>query len=844
MVMALVMTTLIGLTLWGFQSSWQSIGDQLTTLPDSVDVSYGYLLPEAPLAQDVVTKQSFNETGWNQAPLQYSDLDVWLQLNIENTAQQSAHLVLLLDNPMYNRIEVFRLNSDGQLTSMMLSGDTTRSPDKSLLATPKAMLDLAPQQSETLYVHGQTDGAPILPLSLMTTENAQELQRHLHLIWGAFIGVVLLMSSYNLVLFFGLKDTTYLTYIGYVMTMLLLLGVVHGFGYYLFPVPLQQLLARQIISINTVAAFFTFLFAVQFLKYSAEDGRIYQVSQGFLVLLPLFFLVTLIIPEYLAAQMFSLIQVMTCILIVWLIAHRIPDSLKWAKYYIVSWIPLLFGAAVPFLMYSGLLEYSFFNRHAFLYSILFEMALISMALADRFAGLEQDRLYRATHDNTLGLANEALLKEAIDRVAGHRTSDEIALVAVEITNFDAVMPYVREDELSDLIHSLSQRFIEELSAGTRLVDIDHQSTYYKKTALMRGEVLCFLLRTGQSSQVEALMARISNRDNFNPLQDQIPYRIHCRFGVAILTPDVHQTVDLIARVRRALHEAKTSNKPFHIYRSKQDRDRSHHIRLAQDLVNAIESGELMLYHQPQQSLKDPSLMMSEVLLRWQHPQHGMVSPDEIIAIAEGTGLIKSLTRWVLKQAFQQARTLLNNGRPLQNLSINISATDLSRADFAKDVIEELEQWQLNAELFTLEVTESTLLSNQYFFQKNFRDLKARGFHFAIDDFGTGYSSLSYAYEHPFSEMKIDRSFITDLLQDPKRQTIVSATISMAKELKLEVTAEGVEDEATHNLLRQLGCDKLQGFLLSKPMPFDAYLNWQNEPGTSPLQTTDPQPNQP
>lgn len=807
---------------------WQQSGHGPGHLPESVSTTYAYLLTENEVTPQNLRQQTFIETQWNQAPLTYSDLDVWLRIGISNSASTSVNLSLMLDNPLYNRIEVLRISDSGVAESILLSGDKTNTASRAQLALPEVRFSTGASQSMHLYIHAQTDGSPVLPLILQTTDAADQTHLQLYLIWGIFIGTVLLMSAYNLVLYLGLKDIAYLSYIGYILTMLLLLGAVHGFGYYLFPLTLQQFLMERIITLNTVAAAFTFLFAKHFLRFNRSDGLSFRAGQLFLYLLALFFLLSLFIPEYQAAQWFSLVQSACYAMVLWLLIHRVPGNLSWTRYYLVSWVPFFVGAAIAYLLFSGVIPYTFFNRHAFAFSVVFEMALISMALTDRFANLERDRLYRATHDYVSGLANEALLKEAIDRHT-RKANSELCLLAVEVSNLDAIRPYLQSNELNDLVHALSLEIGSELSRQRTLYDIDSESIYYRYTALMRGEVLCFLLNCNSTDDLAQLLNSMTDRDNYNPLKDSIPFRIQCRFGLAIQTDPIESSDQLITEARRALHEAKASSKPFHIYQSSQERDRSHHIRLAQDLVSAIESNELLLYHQPQLLLHDPELMASEVLLRWQHPKQGMIPTNEVIAVAEQTGLIRSLTRWVLRQSFQQARQLLDDGRPLYNLSINISANDLSRSNFANELIQEFSEWRLDASLFTLEVTESTHLSDQYHFQQNFKILKDAGFRFAIDDFGTGYSSLSYASEHPFSELKIDRSFVLHLPFDARHHTIVSATVSMAKKLQLSVTAEGVEDDATAQILYRLGCDKLQGYLFARPMPFEKYSQWQIQP---------------
>jgi len=818
LVAALVLAVLLGML-----SEGHALNRQLIDLPVDLEADYAYLKSAAAVSTETIEMQPFTPAPWNGIPLEFGDQVYWLRLRLSNRLDTSRALFLLMDNPMMNRLEVFRPDQTGAMERLMLGGDHT-SGRPFELALPHLGFELGPMASQTLFVRAQTDGAPILPLSIMEAEGFAHYQRSLHLVWGAFIGTVLLMAIYNLLLYQGLKDRTYLYYVGYVLSLMVMLGVVHGYGNYLFPRSLQQWLSQQVISLNTVATLLTFLFGVHFLKYSTKAGPLARPIRLFNLALILFLVVTFFFPEYLTAQWYAPFQALMYLMAFWLIIRRIPDKLVWTRYYIVSWIPLCVGGAVAYLLFSGYLEYSFYTRHAFPVAIILEMALISMALADRFAVMERARLHQATHDGTLGLANEALLAEAIRSERRHGKGSDLALIAVEISDLDALRPYITEDTLRDLLHGLSRLFSAALTGPYRPSVVDAHARVHKHTAVMRGDILCFLLHTPGEEALVELLERISNRDNFNPIEGRLPYRVQCHLA-AVLIGAAETPTELLAQTRRALAAARNRQQRWHLRSAVREVDHSQKIRLAQDLVNAIESGGLSLFHQPQLSLSDTDQVASELLIRWNHPEQGWIPAVQIITIAEETGLIRSLTRWVIHEALRHARLLHEATAGHAVLSINVSASDLSRPEFATELIEAREQTALSADCLILEVTESAHFSERAAFERNFRYLTEAGFRLAIDDFGTGYSSLSYAHQHPFSELKIDRSFVSALLSDARTQTIVAATVSMARQLRLAITAEGVEDEPTAIYLKALGCDRLQGFWIAKPIPLEEYLKW-------------------
>ncbi|EAR10516.1 EAL domain-containing protein [Reinekea blandensis] len=825
--MAITLTIFVGTVLMYLLNHWQDLAKAQSDPPSGLSYEFAYLKEEVAVADLLrLPDSAFTGSDWNQIPLGFSDQTYWLRITLDNQTSSARDLVLVLDNPMINRLEVFSTNADGLPEPLLVTGDQTQNPVRLQLMLPHVPFRLSdiPQR---FYIKAQTNGAPIVPVTILTADGFNQLEQSLHLIWGSFCGIILLMVVYNLVLYMGLKDETYVYYSGYIFSLLLLLGVAHGYGYYLFPRSLQQWLSANIISLNALATLMTFLFASSFLRYSAEQGPLSRVMLTVRHALWIYLAFTLVAPEHIEAQIYPFIQAVGYVVVMAMILYRIPEKLTWTRYYIISWLPLYIGGAIAFLLFSGDIEYSFLTRHAFLFSIVLEMALISMALADRFSTLEKVRLYQATHDEVVGLANTGLLKEAIKTSMAQSIEPRLTLVAIEISNLDSIRPYLRDQEMSDLFHAISQSFDTELSGYGHLHTIDDQSVHHRHCAVLRGEILCFLMDNHSRSHLDATLKALSQRDNYNPMPDSLPFRIQCHFAGAILQNNT-QATELLRQVRHALQTAKTSQQAYHIYQPLEVQSQGLHVRLAQDLVNAIEAGDLELYHQPQISLTQPEDRASEVLLRWHHPTEGLIPTIDVITIAEQTGLIRSLTRWVLSAAFSQTKTLRQLGYCGIRVSINISANDLSHRGFSSDVIGLLDSTGLPADIFTLEVTESMHLSDQAVFQQNFTELRDHGFLFAIDDFGTGYSSLSYANEHPFSELKIDRSFVTDMLNDPKRQTIVSATVSMAKKLKLIVTAEGIEDDATAETLKALGCDKLQGFGFARPMPFSDYQAWLNE----------------
>jgi EAL domain-containing protein (putative c-di-GMP-specific phosphodiesterase class I) len=241
----------------------------------------------------------------------------------------------------------------------------------------------------------------------------------------------------------------------------------------------------------------------------------------------------------------------------------------------------------------------------------------------------------------------------------------------------------------------------------------------------------------------------------------------------------------------------------------------------------MEQHELVLHYQPKAVLEDGAVRSVEALLRWKHPQQGLIYPDEFIPLAQETGLIRPLTLYVVDEALRQCRAWRDEGLGL-SVSVNLSMRNLLDLEFPQQVEGLLRHWEIEAELLELEITESTMLANPARTKTVLSQLHALGIRLSIDDFGTGYSSLAYLRRLPIDEIKIDRSFVMGMGDEADDVAIVQSTIDLGRNLGLEVVAEGVETQEIWNKLRDLGCSTAQGYYLSRPVPPEELSSWIQE----------------
>ncbi|WP_326533947.1 putative bifunctional diguanylate cyclase/phosphodiesterase [Pseudorhodoferax sp.] len=288
----------------------------------------------------------------------------------------------------------------------------------------------------------------------------------------------------------------------------------------------------------------------------------------------------------------------------------------------------------------------------------------------------------------------------------------------------------------------------------------------------------------------------------------------CRYG-----RDGHDVQTLMKHADIAMYQAKAAGKSnFAFYSSADDDNSIARLQLESRLRCALEHQELELHYQPKVDLRSGRITGMEALLRWPHPELGMVPPAQFIPVAEETGLIVPLGKWALRQACLQSMAWQAQGLDGLTVAVNLSPRQFSDADLLADIVSILHETGMDGRLLELEITESAIMQDAEAGRRLLRSLKSLGIRIAIDDFGTGYSSLSTLKQFPIDTLKIDRSFIADLASDPEDRGLTEAIIQMARTLRLHLVAEGVENEAQQLFLSERGCDELQGYLFSKPLP--------------------------
>ncbi|MFA7269910.1 MAG: EAL domain-containing protein [Sterolibacterium sp.] len=297
-------------------------------------------------------------------------------------------------------------------------------------------------------------------------------------------------------------------------------------------------------------------------------------------------------------------------------------------------------------------------------------------------------------------------------------------------------------------------------------------------------------------------------------------------GIAIYPDDGRNFETLLSNADTAMYQAKEMGRnTFQLFDNSMSSDRGEQLHIRNGLRRAIERGEFVLHYQPQIQLESGAVVGAEALIRWHHPDLGLLQPGRFIPVAEASGLIVPIGEWVLREACRQAKAWQQAGLPELVLAVNLSAVQFKRGNLYESVASALCEAGLEPKLLELELTESILIRDTKNVLATVRQLKLLGINLSIDDFGTGYSSLSYLKRFKVDKLKIDQSFVRDLDSDPEDAAIVRAIIQMAKSLNLRTVAEGVENAHIANQLRVFHCDEAQGYHIARPMAADAFAGY-------------------
>jgi diguanylate cyclase (GGDEF)-like protein len=444
---------------------------------------------------------------------------------------------------------------------------------------------------------------------------------------------------------------------------------------------------------------------------------------------------------------------------------------------------------------------------------IFEAALILLFLAlvpllrrvtKRIRRQMEEIERRSLYDETTELPNRTLFRDRIDQAirSARREDGPAAVLLLDVDRFKEINDALGHDTGDLLLKAL----------GKRLGDVLRESD---TLARLGGDEFGILLPKAGVEDAQRLAERVHSVLEASFALRGLQLEVATSIGIAAYPEHGDDADTLLRHADVAMYMAKDAQDETAVYDAEQDTNDAARLALAGELRRGIEGGELVVHYQPKADLASGHIVGVEALVRWQHPERGFVPPNDFISVAERTGLIKPLSRYVLAEAIRQCHAWNEAGLEL-HVAVNLTIPDLLDLELPDRLAALLEEHGVRAEQLELEITESTILADPFRVRSVLTRLNEMGLRLAIDDFGTGYSSLAYLKRLPVQTIKIDRSFVMGMCEDSSDATIVRSTIDLGRNLGLAIVAEGVESQEIWDALREQGCSLAQGFFIGRP----------------------------
>jgi EAL domain-containing protein (putative c-di-GMP-specific phosphodiesterase class I) len=505
-------------------------------------------------------------------------------------------------------------------------------------------------------------------------------------------------------------------------------------------------------------------------------------------------------------------------------------------FFTIAWLPLTLGFAATAGRSSGFLSNNFFTEYAMQLGSGLEALILTLALADRlYREREQKILAQATsikkEQQRLSIQNqltEAMIRDPITNLANRNRFEWLAdnmfcehpnkgfvICVARVTRINEITRTLGLSSIERVLRTIAGRMNPSIGKMPGVVTTQNSHGSLDSTFQLTGDTFGILIEQSSFESSEELYQSFIQKLLLPIEMDLLSIELDPLVGCAVYPADGDDAAQLIRNALVAIENSQHAASKIVHYDKALDIYNEGRLTLMSDLKMALKNDEPELHYQPKLNLRDNSIVGLEALIRWQHAGQGIVSPADFVPLAEQTGVIKEMTLWVIERAAKDLKWLRSVGYD-GNVSINISAKDLVSEGLTNQIASILHKYHVDPSKIYLELTETAAMDEPEAGLIALNELTSLGLKISIDDFGAGYSSLSYLKKLPASEIKLDRSMIMDITSSESSRFIAKALIDMAHGLGYTVVAEGVEDAGTFELMKQLGCDDLQGFWLCKP----------------------------
>ncbi|MFT5716149.1 MAG: EAL domain-containing protein (putative c-di-GMP-specific phosphodiesterase class I) [Oleiphilaceae bacterium] len=785
----------------------------------------------------------------NFANFGYKPYAYWYRFNITNPTDEPVKHIIEISYPLLDSIDYYHFKGD-ELVQHVLTGDRLPYSDR-LIDHPHFLfpISLRAGESGSFYLRVMSAGSQLVPLKLWDSTNIFIYLGKEDSLHAIYLGVVSVVIFFNMLIFFALREKMYLYYAISTLVLMLFFAIMRA---KLYPYVFSDTPAFHhflLLILPSSCLFFAAIFSREFLsirKYSKYAN--YAIN--FIIAICLACMAGVFIFDSQTSLKLSVLSVIPGSFILLLLGPIIAlmgNRVAWV--YTLAWGSFMFGVAVTALSKQGFLPVNFMTEYGMQLGSVFEVFILNAALAYRFyrahvdkitaqearilehterRGAEVKLLHNSMSDAVTMMPNRSSFELQIFQVINERDHARIGICIIEITRYSEISKTLGHQNTDLMMREVAHHFNKALDLIPARIHINGPSFKANLCALESGSFGVLMNMDGAESD--------ANRDNINQLLHDLSEPIEFKdmrlelqpvIGVAVCPEHGLNAATLLRHAQVAADSSDAFERSLSYYRPEYDQYNARRLTMISELKEALNANQLELYFQPKYCLENRRVIGVEALVRWHHERYGLVRPDEFIELAEQTGIIKPLTRWVVRNALAHQAELLKQGYDL-SMSINLSTVNLKEQDLIPYLEALIQEIHADPCKIYLELTETSMMSNPLDAIEVLDEIRKIGIKISIDDFGSGYSSLAYLKALPANEIKIDKSLVFEICRNTRSEIIAKMTIDMCHELGFTVVAEGVETQEVMDRLMDLNCDVIQGYLLTPPLPVAKLINWLND----------------
>lgn len=779
----------------------------------------------------------------------FSESVFWVRaaFKFESSSSLEGRWVVSLDYAPLDVVDMYIFDGQGEQVRHIASGTSKPFDARPVLhRTLLYPIENKGASEYELWLRVQSHTSIQIPLNLRTAQAYFEHETLSTYGWGIFFGIILALALYNFFLFASVKDAAYLYYVLYLLGLSGVVLFLNGQGGQYLWSRYEAWNKYALLMFTCFAVFWALQFSRAFLDTRKALRRFDNAMIGLMVLTVAAALGGGLGFDVSLPRLSGTIAALFASVLIVIGVKALKTGNPVAPYYLFAWSFFLCGIIVYLTSVFGMTPTNMLTEMSIQLGSAAEAILLSLGLAKRikierklkyealesrhttmlkWQQAEKKLLERASYDALTSLPNSTLLYKSIEELKAEGEIKSFGLVVIHFNRFHEINKTLGKRNGDLLLIRAADRLAYQAGRIDHVLPIDRTDDYFHFLSALDGISFAALVEMNTDTEAPHSVAMQLLEVMEKPIEHEgLSIDIEAIAGVALYPVHGEELDSLAQHAAIALENSNKLSQKISTYSPELNSYSTRRLSLMGDLLKAIKADSLSLFLQPKLDLNSSKVIGAEALLRWQHEQHGFVPPDEFIPLAEQSGLIRPLTAWVIDKVLQYDKQFQTQGYDLQ-LSINVSAKNIAEGDFVQNTLNKFIEYNAPPKNIVFEMTESSMMENPNKALCVLSNLNELGIKLSIDDFGTGYSSLSYLTKLPVDELKIDRSFVTDMVKNSQNQKIVEMTVNLAHTLGLTVVAEGIEDRETLIQLQVLGCDVAQGYHIGRPMPVETFSQW-------------------